>query len=267
MVQINGWVNRIKRYEGLTVFKHSYRPWLGLLLVGTAILITLLMFLIVAMVVVAFTRGEVKAPDDMKFKPVSTVTSRPSPTMALPGASYAPEINIIELPTPAPTPTLVHLDATVDFTPDMPLVGWPVGGQISQRFGCTPYYTEIPGIKCPYDAPWFHDGIDIAGPQGAPVRAAITGTVTFAAPDGSGPRCNEYQGYGLSVLVDNGQGWETLYAHLSRLDVRVGQEVGPDTLIGAIGQTGCATGPHLHFGLRYQGTLVDAGLYMPDEEQ
>ncbi|RME69888.1 MAG: M23 family metallopeptidase, partial [Chloroflexi bacterium] len=62
---------------------------------------------------------------------------------------------------------------------------------------------------------------------------------------------------------DNGRGWQALYAHLSRVDVRVGQVVGPETLIGAVGSTGCATGPHLHFGLRYRGRLVDPERFVP----
>jgi murein DD-endopeptidase MepM/ murein hydrolase activator NlpD len=142
-----------------------------------------------------------------------------------------------------------------------PLIGWPVGGQMSQAFGCSAYTSGIPGPGCPADAPWFHDGVDIAAPVGRPVRAALDGTVIFAGADGSGPICNGgYRGYGLGVVIDNGQGWQTLYAHLSRIDVVVGQVVTPQTIIGAVGETGCASGPHLHFGLRHQGVLVDPGL-------
>jgi murein DD-endopeptidase MepM/ murein hydrolase activator NlpD len=90
------------------------------------------------------------------------------------------------------------------------------------------------------------------------VQAAITGTVIFAGPDSDGPLCNEgYLGYGLGVVVDNGQGWQTLYAHLSQIYVQAGEAVTPETVIGLVGETGCATGPHLHFGLRYRETLVD----------
>ena len=133
-----------------------------------------------------------------------------------------------------------------------------MAGEISQRFGCSDYYSGIPGPGCPADAPWFHDGLDVAALVGFPVRAAITGTVIFAGPDGAGPLCNGgYRGYGLGVVVDNGQGWQALYAHLSEIDVQAGQAVTPETVIGLAGETGCASGPHLHFGLRHRETLVD----------
>jgi murein DD-endopeptidase MepM/ murein hydrolase activator NlpD len=133
-----------------------------------------------------------------------------------------------------------------------------VAGEISQRFGCSDYYSGIPGPGCPADAPWFHDGLDVAAPVGVPVQAAITGTVIFAGPDGAGPLCNQgYRGYGLGVVVDNGQGWQTLYAHLSEIYVQAGEAVTAETVIGLVGATGCASGPHLHFGLRYRDTLVD----------
>lgn len=152
---------------------------------------------------------------------------------------------------------LVLLTVAMTPVPESPLVGWPVGGQMTQGFGCSPYYTGIAGPGCPAARPWFHDGVDIAAAAGRPVRAALAGRVIFAGPDGDGPLCGRYRGYGLAVVIDNGRGWQALYAHLSRVDVRVGQVVGPETRIGAVGATGCATGPHLHFGLRYQGRLVD----------
>lgn len=145
-----------------------------------------------------------------------------------------------------------------------PLTGWPTGGRLTQAFGCSPYDSGIAGRDCPAEAPWFHDGIDIAAPPGQPVRAAMAGTVIFAGPDGGGPACGQYRGYGLGVVIDSGQGWQTLYAHLSQIEVTVGQRVGPKSLIGAVGKTGCASGPHLHFGLRYRGQLVDPQHYITD---
>jgi murein DD-endopeptidase MepM/ murein hydrolase activator NlpD len=133
-----------------------------------------------------------------------------------------------------------------------------VEGRITQGFGCSPYYTGLVGPDCPAEAPWFHDGLDIGVYPGRPVRAALTGTVIFAGPDGSGPLCRGgYRGYGLGVIVDNGAGWQALYAHLSRLEVAEGQAVWPETIVGAVGETGCVSGPHLHFGLRHKGELVD----------
>ena len=153
---------------------------------------------------------------------------------------------------------LLVLVAAAPNSAESPLVGWPAGGQMTQAFGCSVYYSGIAGPNCPAATPWFHDGVDIGAPVGRPVRAAMAGTIIFAGPDGSGPVCNDgYRGYGLGVVIDNGQGWQTLYAHLSRLDVETGQVVTAQTIIGAVGESGCATGPHLHFGLKYDGVLVD----------
>jgi murein DD-endopeptidase MepM/ murein hydrolase activator NlpD len=95
----------------------------------------------------------------------------------------------------------------------------------------------------------------------------LTGTVTFAGPDGDGPPCNPqsgaYRGYGLGIIIDNGHGWQALYAHLAEIKAIPGQPVTPDTVIGLTGNTGCATGPHLHFGLRRNGELVDPALFKP----
>lgn len=157
---------------------------------------------------------------------------------------------------PAPTP----LAKTVS-----PLTGWPVSGPLSQTFGCSPFYTGIPGPGCSPERPWFHDGLDIAAGVGTPVRAALTGTVIFAGPDGDGPPCGAYRGYGLGVVVDSGDGWQTLYAHLSDIHVTAGQNVVPDTVIGAVGDTGCVTGPHLHFGLRRNGVLLNPVSHLSDE--
>jgi murein DD-endopeptidase MepM/ murein hydrolase activator NlpD len=160
--------------------------------------------------------------------------------------------------------------------PPAPFEGPPLEGRVTQPFGCSPYYTGIPGPGCPAEAPWFHDGLDIAVPVGTPVQAAMAGRVLFAGPDGDGPPCNHgYRGYGLAVVVQNqggdwppggdrppDGGWQILYAHLSRVDVAVGQAVTPETVVGLSGDTGCVSGPHLHVGLRHDGQLVDPYLYL-----
>jgi len=175
---------------------------------------------------------------------------------ALPGVDF--QATEVATPTVAPTEEPI---------PSSPLTGWPVGGQMTQAFGCSPYFTGLSGPACGDEAPWFHDGVDIANLEGAPVRAALSGTVIFAGPDPDGPVCGEHQGYGLSVIVDNGQGWRTLYAHLSRLEVVEGQAVGPETLIGAVGRTGCASGNHLHFAVQYEGDLVNPAALIPAGER
>jgi murein DD-endopeptidase MepM/ murein hydrolase activator NlpD len=147
------------------------------------------------------------------------------------------------------------------------LLDLPVKGHISQNFGCSLYYTGLAGPGCPGDQPWFHDGLDLAVVADTPVVAMMTGTVIFAGEDTDGPKCKdnggkEERGYGLAVVVDNGAGWRALYAHLSKVEVSPSQTVTPETLIGTVGASGCTTGPHLHFGLQYEGILVDPLLVM-----
>jgi murein DD-endopeptidase MepM/ murein hydrolase activator NlpD len=188
----------------------------------------------------------------------------PSLAETEPGRSGKMSDTAVPSVTPVPLsqtmPTLTPLPRP---TPQAgPLQGWPVHGQISQGFGCSVYYSGIPGPGCPAESPWFHDGLDLAAPLGQTVRATLTGTVIFAGADGSGPACGDYRGYGLGVVIETGDGWQALYAHLARIDVSTGQTVMPETIMGTVGETGCVSGPHLHFGLRHQGTLVDPKEYM-----
>jgi peptidoglycan hydrolase-like protein with peptidoglycan-binding domain len=94
----------------------------------------------------------------------------------------------------------------------------------------------------------FHTGIDLIAPAGTPVYAARDGRVSYA--DWS-------DGYGFLVIVDHGQGERTFYAHLSRIDVKVGVFVGQGVRVGLVGSTGDATGPHLHFEVRVRGAAVN----------
>lgn len=93
-----------------------------------------------------------------------------------------------------------------------------------------------------------HAGVDWAVPTGTPVAAARAGRVTFAGAAGS---------YGLRVDIDHGEGVVTRYAHLSRLGVGVTDLVRAGQTIGASGNTGRSSGPHLHFEVRVRGTAVD----------
>ena len=95
----------------------------------------------------------------------------------------------------------------------------------------------------------FHAGIDIPAPKGTPVAAAGSGRVVFAGSSGSG--------WGRMVLIAHGSGVRSRYAHLSRVSVRVGQRVGTGSIIGRVGATGEATGPHLHFEVLMRGANVD----------
>jgi murein DD-endopeptidase MepM/ murein hydrolase activator NlpD len=89
-----------------------------------------------------------------------------------------------------------------------------------------------------------HEGVDIDAPYGAPIVAAQTGTVTFAGVK---------NGYGNTTIIDHGHGISTLYAHQSKILVRVGQHVSQGDLIGKVGATGHVTAPHLHYEVHVNG--------------
>ena len=119
---------------------------------------------------------------------------------------------------------------------------WPVASYVyvSSRFGLRVH--PITGEKKS------HTGIDIASNQGTAVYASDGGSVTLAGWNG---------GYGNCIMIDHGNGYVTLYGHLSSLSVSVGQTVSQGTTIGAVGSTGNSTGPHLHFEVLKNGTRID----------
>ncbi len=123
---------------------------------------------------------------------------------------------------------------------------WPVTGRTSGRFGNQRVYVLPDGRDAP-KAP--HSGMDIAAPQGTAVRAPAAGVITFAAPD--------LYLTGGTVLLDHGHGVSSNFLHLSRIDVRVGERVEQGQTIGAVGATGRATGPHLHWGMNWFDVRVD----------
>jgi len=94
----------------------------------------------------------------------------------------------------------------------------------------------------------FHAGLDFRGPVGTPIRSAAAGTVSFTGAK---------QGYGNCVEISHGNGLLTRYAHMSRIAASVGEVIGPGRIIGAIGNTGRSTGPHLHFEVRIADRAVD----------
>jgi len=93
-----------------------------------------------------------------------------------------------------------------------------------------------------------HEGLDVGGPIGTPIRAPADGIVTFSG---------EKSGFGKFVQVDHGYGIETIYAHSSALHVRSGQTIKRGHLLASIGNTGYSTGPHLHYEVRVNGIAVD----------
>lgn len=101
----------------------------------------------------------------------------------------------------------------------------------------------------------FHSGIDLKAWQGTPVQSAASGQVVFAGFAAGG--------WGGLVVVLHRDGVRTLYAHLSKIDVRVGALVDTGTRVGLVGATGDATGPHLHFEVRFRGAAVDPRSALP----
>lgn len=94
---------------------------------------------------------------------------------------------------------------------------------------------------------WYHMALDIANRALPPVIAADSGTVTYSG-------CLKY-GYGCHIIIDHGNGYQSLYGHMSQLLASVGQGVGKGQQIGVVGSTGRSTGPHLHFEIRSGGKL------------
>lgn len=95
----------------------------------------------------------------------------------------------------------------------------------------------------------FHPGLDFAAPQGTPIYATADGTVTTAGNTGNG--------YGNHVVINNGYGYETLFGHMVRVKVRVGQSVKRGEVIGWVGSTGKSTGPHCHYEVHKNGQKID----------
>jgi murein DD-endopeptidase MepM/ murein hydrolase activator NlpD len=118
---------------------------------------------------------------------------------------------------------------------------WPAQGRISGRFGSQRIYRGEPGS--------YHGGVDVAAGAGAPVVAPADGVVVLAA--------GGFSLEGNLVILDHGHGLNSTFIHLSRIDVREGQAVRQGERIGAIGATGRATGPHLHWGLTWNGARLD----------
>ena len=125
----------------------------------------------------------------------------------------------------------------ISYTP----LGYPFPGNITSTFG----HRENPFGGENIET---HKGVDIKGPLGSPVRAMARGVVEFAGLRG---------GFGNCIMLKHGNGFETLYGHLSKILVTVGQKIEIGQQIGNIGSTGRSTGPHLHYEVHKNGEKID----------
>ncbi|OYY71664.1 M23 family metallopeptidase [Sphingomonas sp. 28-63-12] len=120
---------------------------------------------------------------------------------------------------------------------------WPVVGRLSGMFGSQRIYKNG-------EAGSYHSGSDIAQPAGTPVMAPADGVVILAAD-------HPFTLEGNLLMIDHGMGLNSAFLHLSRIDVRVGETVRRGQRIGAVGMTGRATGPHLHWSLKWRDSRID----------
>jgi murein DD-endopeptidase MepM/ murein hydrolase activator NlpD len=122
---------------------------------------------------------------------------------------------------------------------------WPVEGRVGSGFG---------EREDPFNGEGkFHSGVDIEAPYGTPVRAAADGEATGESMGA---------GYGRQVVLNHGHGYVTVYGHLSSIAVLPGQHVTRGQVIGYVGQSGRATGPHLHYEVRVNNTPVNPHKYL-----
>ncbi|MDH3342340.1 MAG: peptidoglycan DD-metalloendopeptidase family protein [Gammaproteobacteria bacterium] len=123
---------------------------------------------------------------------------------------------------------------------------WPAEGRISSVFGLRRFFNEQERKP--------HNGLDIAAITGTPVKAAADGTVIDAG---------DFFFSGNMIFIDHGQGIISLYAHMNQIDIKPGDSVKQGEVIGTVGATGRATGPHLHFAVFANKTLIDPIYMLP----
>ncbi len=177
--------------------------------------------------ILAYPGNSIEEPDRL------TVGAR----LIVPGA-LLPDPPPRVIPTVVPVPVnQVYEAKVVEPNPGSGALAWPLNGLITQRYS------------------GYHPAIDIHTKSGVPVTAADGGTVVLVS-------WLTYS-YGYHIIIDHGNGLETLYAHLSTISVEAGQQVSKGDVVGAVGSTGRSTGPHLHFEVRENGVQRNPFSYLP----
>lgn len=125
---------------------------------------------------------------------------------------------------------------------------WPLAGPVSSPFGLKRFFNDQPRRP--------HAGIDIAAPEGTPIKAPADGIVIDTG---------DYFFNGNSVFIEHGLGLQTFFAHMSRIDVAAGERVSQGQVLGAVGKTGRVTGPHLHWSVGLNGTWINPLLLLPTD--
>ncbi len=141
--------------------------------------------------------------------------------------------------TPAPATPLPREPSALGYQ-------WPINGTVTSPYG----YRVHPV----YGTRKLHTGLDIGAPRGTPIAATTNGVVIFAGYRG---------GYGQTVIVDHGDGLSSLYAHMSQINAAEGAVVQRGDIVGLVGATGTATGNHLHFEIRHDGTPTNPTAFLP----
>jgi murein DD-endopeptidase MepM/ murein hydrolase activator NlpD len=144
--------------------------------------------------------------------------------------------------------TRLRVDARTDFNKNFI---WPIAGRVSGVYGSQRIYNGTPKS--------WHSGVDVAAAQGTPIKAPAGGIITFAKPD--------LYLTGGTVLIDHGMGISSNFLHLSRLDVKVGDRIEQGQIIGLVGATGRATGPHMHWGMNWLKVRIDPQLLVLNKAQ
>ncbi len=175
--------------------------------------------------------------------PVAPVAPRAAPPAPVPPpqVASAPATQSARMISPEPPKDEAAAVKSADATGALPSFRWPVKGRVITAFG-----SKTNGAQ--------NDGINIAVPEGTPIKAAEDGVVAYAG--------SELKGYGNLVLVRHSNGYVSAYAHASELSVKRGDTIKRGQLIGKAGQTGNVTSPQLHFEIRKGATPVDPSQFL-----